>query len=159
MRRAPLALAVAVLLFLGGIIFRTVERPMPEAAQRPTDETTAVTASPTAAGSLPPGDGRADIVARVRGMSGEILRVDRIAAKRMRWSDFENLAHTGNLQVDNRVIWAVAVAGEIRPQFARGQTFSWGVYVIDAQTGDINGLNAGGENWPPYFDALPDQKP
>ena len=139
-------LAVVVLVLLGGLIFRMDERPMPEAAQRPMDETSATTTRPTAAGSLPAGDARADIVARVRGMSGEILRVDRIAAKKMRWSDFENVAHTGNLQADDRVIWAVAVAGEIRPQFARGQTFSWGVYVIDAQTGDINGLNAGGEN-------------
>jgi hypothetical protein len=150
--------AVVVLVLLGGLIFRMNERTTPEAGQRPADATIDTTASPAAASS-PTGDVRADIVARVRGMTGEILRVDRIVAKRMRWSDFEKVAHTGNLKVDDRMIWAVAVSGEIRPQFARGQTFSWGVYVIDAQTGDINGLNAGRENWPPYFDALPDQKP
>jgi len=153
-----LVLAVVVLVLLGGLIFRVNERTTPEAGRRPADATIDTITSPAAASS-PAGDARADIVARVRGMTGEILRVDRMAAKRMRWSDFENVAHTGNLQVDDRMIWAVAVSGEIQPQFARGQTFSWGVYVIDAQTGDINGLSAGRENWPPFFDVLPDQKP
>jgi hypothetical protein len=109
---------------------------------------------PLASGASDP---RSEVIARVRGLSGEVVRVDRIEAKQMRWSDLEKSAHTGNALVDDRQIWAVAVAGEIRPAFGHGQSFSWGVFIIDARTNDIYGLNAGHGSWPPYFEGLPDQ--
>jgi hypothetical protein len=103
------------------------------------------------------GGARSAIIARIRALSGEVLSVQRIEAKLMRRSDFEHVQPSGSAQYDgNRWIWTVAVAGEIRPQFAHGATFPWGVYLIDAQSGDVLGLLAGSGSWPAYFDALPD---
>ncbi len=106
--------------------------------------------------TAPDADARDAVIARVRGLSGEVLRVDRIEAKRVRWSDFEAAARTGSVQADDREVWIVAVAGEVRPQFARGQTFPWGIYVIDTKSDDVLGMTAGDGTWPPYFDGLRD---
>jgi hypothetical protein len=106
------------------------------------------------------GGARSAIIGRIRALSGEVLSVERIEAKLMRRSDFERVQPSGSAQFDaNRWIWTVAVAGEIRPQFAHGATFPWGVFLIDAQSGDILGLLAGSGSWPAYFDALPDALP
>jgi hypothetical protein len=107
------------------------------------------------------GGARSAVIARIRALSGEVSRVDRIEAKLMRRSDFETRVQpSGSAQFDgSRWIWAVAVAGEIRPQFGHGTTFSWGIFLVDAQNGDILGLVAGAGTWPTYFDALPDALP
>jgi hypothetical protein len=106
------------------------------------------------------GGARSAVIARIRALSVEVSRVDRIEAKLMRRSDFERVQPSGSAQLDgSRWIWAVAVTGEIRPQFGHGTTFSWGVFLVDAQNGDMLGLVAGAGTWPSYFDALPDALP
>lgn len=106
------------------------------------------------------GGARSAVIARVRALSGEVTRVERIEAKLMRRSDFERVQPSGSAQFDpSRWVWAVAVAGEIRPQFGHGAPFSWAVFLIDAQNGDMLGLVAGGGPWPADFDALPDALP
>jgi hypothetical protein len=106
------------------------------------------------------GGARSAVIARIRALSGEVIRVDRFEAKLMRRSDFEHAQPSGSAQFDpNRWVWAVAAAGEIRPQFGHGATFPWGVFLVDAQNGDMLGLVAGAGTWPAYFDALPDALP
>jgi hypothetical protein len=103
---------------------------------------------------------RSAVIGRIRELSLELLRVERIEAKLMQRSEFERVQPSGSAQIDgNRWIWAVAVAGEIRPPVGRGATFPWGVYLVDAQSGDMLGLVAGSGSWPAYFDALPDALP
>jgi hypothetical protein len=106
------------------------------------------------------GGARSAVIARIRALSAEVIRVDRIEAKLMQRADFERVQPSGSAQIDNsRWVWAVAVAGAIQPSFGRGSTFPWGVFLVDAQNGDMLGLVAGAGTWPAYFDTLPDALP
>jgi hypothetical protein len=72
--------------------------------------------SPSATASLE--TARAAAIAGVTAESKEVIRVDHVDAKLVRWSEFETIAHTGNANVDDRDVWVVAVSGEVQPQFA-----------------------------------------
>ena len=89
-------------------------------------------------------------------LSAEVHRVDRIELKLVTRGEFERAQLSGAASFDEKApVWVVAVAGEISPQFARGATFTSASYLVDANTGSIIGVTAGGERWPAYFDALP----
>jgi hypothetical protein len=57
----------------------------------------------------------------------------------------------------SQVIWVVAISGEVVPQFGRGSVFTWGIYLVNADNGDILGMLAGAGPWPSYFDSLPNR--
>lgn len=97
----------------------------------------------------------------VRRMTAITKRVDRIEAKQMTWGEY--WAGTGSTDKINErdpsmTVWVVAVSGEIEPQFAKGQTFRWGEFVFNAQTGQVVSTAANSNTaWSPYFDRLPDR--
>jgi len=100
------------------------------------------------------------ILKRFSQTNSEIRRVDRIDAKVMTRRDFEQGSNNAGTSTSpntdlNQVIWVVAISGEVVPQFGRGSVFTWGIYLVNADTGDILGMLAGGGPWPPYFDGLP----
>jgi hypothetical protein len=91
----------------------------------------------------------------------EILAANRSAAKQLTAAEFEvgiAQTHTTPTNYDPaRQIWAVAIGGQVMPQFSRGKTFNYAIYIVDAQTGTITGTLAGNAgSWPLNFDSLPD---
>ena len=96
----------------------------------------------------------------VRGLRGEVVRVDRIASKRMTVSELRHGQDAIELgpRPAALLVWLVAVAGELRPDRALSSPpRSWGVYVYDATSGDTLASDLGSNGgWPPYFDGLPD---
>ena len=97
---------------------------------------------------------------RVESLRSEIVRVDRIASKRMTLGEFRQ----GTRAIDtgtrspSATIWAVAVSGDLRQSSAAPTPpRTWGVYLLDATDGNIfaSQLSSDG-SWPTYFDALPD---
>jgi hypothetical protein len=89
-------------------------------------------------------------------LSSEVRRIDRIELKLMTRGEFEHAQANGMTSLDETApVWVVAVAGEITPQFSRGARLASATYLVDANTGSVIGVNAGGDPWPTYFDALP----
>jgi hypothetical protein len=151
------ALVVAFVVAQQLVSFRAAEQDRSNVGAAPSPVSPpAATLDPAALGGA-----RSAVIARIRALSAEVSRVDRIEAKLMRRSDFERVQQSTASQLfdGSRWVWAVAVAGEIRPQFGHGTTFSWGVFLVDAENGDMLGLVAGAGTWPAYFDALPDALP
>lgn len=93
---------------------------------------------------------------------GVFSNVTRASAKEMTLGQFKSAAITADqvksTVADTALVWVVAVAGTVHPQFdLLDSKFTWGVVVFDAQTGHDVALLAGSQGtWPPYFDALPD---
>jgi hypothetical protein len=49
----------------------------------------------------------------------------------------------------------VVVSGKVVPQFARGETFPWGVLVYDSSSDAVLDMTASLKGtWPAWFDAL-----
>lgn len=116
---------------------------------------TASPAVPTGSLATAGGIARAEIVERVSALSGIIRRVDRIDSKRVLTGQLPEEGYARGSP--DREVWVVAIAGEVRPQLARGETFRWGVFFEDARTGEGLGTLAGGDEWPTFFDALQDR--
>src|SRR5436190_12853751 len=110
---------------------------------------------------------RAQAIELVRSLS-EVARIDRIEAKLVPWDEFAPVgmgvdrtggpSHGGGVPIP--AIWAVALAGEARPNMGdlRPQlTYPWALYGIDPIRGNIATLKVdvtGG--WPPGLDGLTD---
>ena len=99
---------------------------------------------------------RAKVIERVAGLSAEVRRIDYDDAALVRWSDFESLANTATRGVDDRMVWVVAISGEITPQFARGDRFASAMFIVDARTNDVLGVTAQGFAWPNVYGMLVD---
>jgi len=57
-----------------------------------------------------------------------------------------------------RVVWVVALSGEVHASFGPGAVMRWGGEVLDARSGDVlQGFAGSRESWPPYWDQLPDR--
>lgn len=117
--------------------------------------------------------------------------VERAEAKLLTWAEYVAVAGEpgavnadpngfphiiGNIgfmgDADAKVIWVVAVAGEVWPQlrepvfFGRGpypsatpyQPYRWGVFIVDAQQAGVLAITDAGivGSWPPMFAQLPD---
>jgi hypothetical protein len=111
---------------------------------------------------------RAQVIALVSSFQSEVIRIDRIEAKLVPWDEFAPVgmgvdrtggpAHGGGVPIPG--VWAVAVAGELRPNMGdlRPQlTYPWALYGIDPIRRSVATLkvDAGG-SWPPGFDGLSD---
>ncbi|HEV2251100.1 MAG TPA: hypothetical protein VGT60_11400, partial [Candidatus Limnocylindria bacterium] len=111
---------------------------------------------------------REQAIALVRSLGSDVPRVDRIEAKLVPWDEFAPVgmgvdrtggpAHGGGVPIP--AVWAVAVAGELRPNMGdlRPQlTYPWALYGIDPLRGSVATLKVDvGGTWPPGFDALAD---
>jgi hypothetical protein len=105
---------------------------------------------------------RAAILQRFSRTSAEIRRVDRIDAKLMTRAEFEQGSNNAGTSTSpntdpNQSLWVVAIGGDVLPQFSRGLAFTWGIYLVSADNGDILGMLAGPGPWPPYFDSMPNR--
>jgi hypothetical protein len=149
-------------------------------------------ASAAASGDpLPTKIGRDEAIALVRARSDQVGRVDRAEAKLLTWKEYADLAgppgaiaadpkasphKIGTLGLggdpEMRIIWVVAVSGEVWPQmrvpvwfggpppasYTPNPPYRWGLFVIDAARGGLLAtVDAGAdEPWPPVFAKLPD---
>jgi len=106
---------------------------------------------------------RQQLLDRTRQLSAEVLRVDRIEAKRTTWADLQ-MADGSRDQVSgiapSTSIIVVAVGGLYRTAFGHGQLYPWGVLVYDAATGSPVASFARADSvWPAFFDEIVDLGP
>lgn len=106
---------------------------------------------------------RDQLIAGVRGLQPIVQRVDRIEAKLVTVGEFTSAAHPAlTLTGDNpsRLVWAIAVSGDVVPSLARGEHFAWAVVEFDASSGAWSGTVAKHDGtWPTFFDQLQDRSP
>lgn len=140
---------------------------------------------------LPSKLGRDEAIALVRARSDMVGRVDRAEAKLLRWKELIDLVgqpgainadphasphRIGTLGVggdpEMRIVWAVAVAGQVWPQtrvpvsfggppaasYTPNPPYRWGLFVVDAARGGLLAVVEAGvdEPWPALFAKLPD---
>ena len=101
-------------------------------------------------------------------------RIDRTEAKLVRWTDIRSIVGPfqgpgpGPLSAEPQApIWVVAVAGDLgmTSGICRGEgacpspaPIRWSVSFVDARTGAVRWTtSAGTDDWPAFFDALPDR--
>jgi hypothetical protein len=124
------------------------------------------TTTPTAIGSVLAKLTRDEALALVRSLS-EVVRVDRIEAKLLAWSEFAPVGmgvdRTGHQTPLPDSVWAIAIAGDTYPTYwgaplgTPQEHFAWSLWGIDALRGNIASLKVGSTgSWPPGFDALAD---
>ena len=96
------------------------------------------------------------LIAQVRAWTLINTRIDRLDSKLVKWGDYlAGAKQYLDAGADpNKLVWLVAVGGEVHPDTAQGRQFGWSVYAFDASTGRTLSTNAGPEHWPPYFDGL-----
>ena len=121
----------------------------------PTAPTVAVAASVT----------RDQAIALVRSLR-EVVRVDRIEAKLLPWSEFApsmGVDRTGDKTPLPDTVWVVAVGGDTYPTYwgaplgTPQQHFAWSLWGVDAQRLNIASLSVGNSgNWPPVYDGFLD---
>ena len=148
-RKAQLGLALAVLLgagITGGVLATTGGA---DPSQATVSAPSAISDSQTATQDA-------------EQMSNVYSNVTKSAAKEMTFANIQSAANAGatvnSPEASSSKVWVVAISGTVHPQFdVTGQTFSWGVEVFDASTGQSVAEFAGPSGgWPSYFDALPD---
>jgi len=100
-------------------------------------------------------------IRQVLSLTAEVRRADETDARLTTWSSLEQPGGplsdvtVPSMGIDpSRPVWAVAVAGDFVPQFAGGQSFAWGVVILDESTGVPLSSFAGHEAWPPFWDSL-----
>ena len=106
---------------------------------------------------------------QISALKAEVSSISRIEAKQTTWGTFvsaqDAMSPSGGSGFDSepissaRVVWLVAVSGSITPPMSvTSQTLPWAVYVIDASTGTVIGMQGNpNQAWPSYFDAVADQ--
>jgi hypothetical protein len=120
---------------------------------------------------------------RLRRVTAEFPRVDRIEAKLTTQAEWSGASGTGPFparptrapgsvpavvagptpvvpaDATERLVWVVAASGEVQPPLLVGRGSSrWGVLILDARTGEALGMAAGGrEAWPPSWDRVVDR--
>lgn len=112
-----------------------------------------------------------DALDRVRRLAAIVRRADRAEAKLVTFADYET-ARGSRLLLSGRVdpakpLWAVAVGGEIVPEFAkpvpyvnRVPSYTWAVFLVDPTSGTVISTQAGRDGqWPPFFGRLVDRTP
>ncbi len=147
---AALATVLAIAITVAGI-----DTPR---AGTPSSQNFSVTSSP------PPGSAltRSQAIGRALGDRAAIRRADRAEAKLVRTGDLaKGISGAAEMGADpTRFVWAVAVAGDIRVVSLRDVPERWGIWVVDAATGDILAMVANDDaDWPSAFDELIDQAP
>jgi len=147
--------------------------------------------APTAGDPLPTKLSRDAAIAVVRARDDQVGRVDRTEARLLTWKEYVDLAGPpGAVNADPkasphllgeigiagdpelRVVWAVAVSGEVWPQLrvpiffgplphpsaTPNPSYRWGLFLVDANAGGLIGAVDAGidDSWPPLFAKLPD---
>lgn len=124
--------------------------------------------SSSAPGAVPTSVTRDQAIALVRSLTNEVLRVDRIEARLVPWSEFEPVgmgvdrtgAKAGQGEFPPQSVWAVAVAGDAYPNMGDRVPrvhYPWALYGINARLLQVASLKVGDSGtWPPGFDALAD---
>lgn len=154
------AAALAVAGGLGGAQLLREARSQVAAQPAPVAAATSTPAVPIAAVVT-----RDQAIALVRSL-GEVVRVDRIDAKLLPWSEFApsmGADRTGKKTPLPDAVWAVAVAGDTYPTYwgaplgTPQQHFAWSLWSVDAVRGNIASLSVGtGGSWPPAYDSFVD---
>jgi hypothetical protein len=125
--------------------------------------TTLVMPTAQVAAQAPTALGRDGVIAHVIGMKSEVMRLDRIAAKRTTWGEFERLRgkdYAISPFAAELAVWVVSVAGDIRPQAGHGKHYPWSVIVFNAVTAQPIFSHSGRTGtWPTYFDPIQDAAP
>jgi uncharacterized repeat protein (TIGR01451 family) len=106
---------------------------------------------------------RDQAIALVRSLR-EVVRLDRIEAKLLPWSEFApsmGVDRTGGKTPLPSSVWVVAVAGDTYPTYwgaplgTPQQHFAWSLWGVDAVRGNIASLSVGSSgNWPPAYDSF-----
>jgi hypothetical protein len=161
--RVTVTLGAAVLAIAGGVggaQLLYAARSQVAAQPAPAAAVTATPVVPVAAVVT-----RDQAIALVRSL-GEVVRVDRIEAKLLPWSEFApsmGVDRTGNKTPLPDAVWAVAVAGDIYPTYwgapvgTPQQHFAWSLWGVDAVRLNIVSLSVGtGGSWPPAYDDFVD---
>ena len=107
--------------------------------------------------------GRADVIARVRALDRNVVRVDRIEAKLGSAAEVQRLViYRTKLDVPaDAPVWVVAVAGDVRA-FTDTESFrlSWGAWFLDGRDGRVIGFDGDPRpGWPWFWDDLKDRAP
>ena len=109
--------------------------------------------------AIAPSIAKNDAIAQVRGLSANVIRVDRIEAKLVTYRDIAGFdpPMAEKAFAPGAPMWAVAVSGDVRT--SAGDRLKWGVWFIDARSGLIAGFRGDqGQafTWPFFWDDLPD---
>lgn len=129
------------------------------------------TTTPTATGSVVPTTTSSARITSAIGArrrllsSGEVTGVTRLSAVETTWSAYaaaadegvdEGVHQSASLQVaPSDPVWIAVASGRYAPEFAGGESFSWGAIVYDAASGAPLGSIAGPGGWPPWLATLP----
>jgi uncharacterized repeat protein (TIGR01451 family) len=159
--RFAVIVAAAALAVAGGVVgAQLLREAQSQVAAQPASvaAATATPAAPVAAVVT-----RDEAIALVRSL-GEVLRVDRIEAKLLPWSEFApwmGVDRTGKKTPLPDAVWAVAVSGDTYPTTwgaplgTPQQHFAWSLWGVDALRLNIASLSVGtGGSWPPVFDSF-----
>lgn len=116
-------------------------------------------ATPSAVSSASPANPpvtRQAAIDRVLSARTQVRRADRVEAKLVTSQALREAGLTAPASGER--VWAVAVAGELLPEFDTiGTRHSWGIFLLAADTGEIVGRSGGRVGpWPPAFDSLRD---
>jgi hypothetical protein len=167
--RGILVVALAALIVVAGFALAQRRSPLAESnALASPAPTTALSASPAGA-AVRAAVTREQAIALVRSL-GDVVRVDRIEAKLLPWSEFAPVGmgadmtggpwHGGGLP---DAVWAVAVAGDTYPTFwgaplgTPQQHFPWSLWGVDPLQLRIVSLKVGSDGrWPPGFEGIAD---
>jgi len=160
--RIAVTLAAAALAVAGGVVgAQLLQGARSQVVAHPAS-VAAATATPAPVAAVVTRD---QAIALVRSL-GEVVRVDRIDAKLLPWSEFApsmGVDRTGKKTPPPDAVWAVAVAGDTSPTYwgapvgTPQQHFPWSLWGVDAVRLNIASLSVGtGGSWPPVYDSLVD---
>jgi hypothetical protein len=100
-------------------------------------------------------------IERIKRLSTQVDPGDSVSAKLVVWSELQRMT-PGNsvltknpMYSDDHKYWAVGVEGSVRPN-GEGSGYGWGVYYVDADTGNVNGMRAGPVSSHSFFGSLSD---
>jgi hypothetical protein len=90
-----------------------------------------------------------------------IQRADRIAAKLVTAGELAGGIPGASVTAEStRLVWVVAVAGDVRVVSQREVQERWGMWIVDAASGDTLAMFANNDaDWPAGFDQLIDRAP
>jgi len=103
---------------------------------------------------------RAQAIDRALADKATIRRADRTAAKLVTAGELATGIPGAAIDTadPNRLVWAVAVAGDVRLMSQREVQERWGMWIVDAATGETLATFANSDaDWPAGFDELGDR--
>jgi hypothetical protein len=132
------------------------------ASLRSTNSTTASTTAVPSKWCVP--ISREAASARVMKLASEVAPTDTAHAKLVSWPERQAATakqtsgplHDPNFTPHTK-FWAVEVRGSVTPKpIAVNRTYAWGVFDVDAQSGELRDISAGPPGSRSFWDSLPD---